>query len=87
MVTSIVYAIAILIIGIIIYFFDLFYTTESMSRVRSSEIFNMYLCIVGSGWLIWLMYDIQKYVNMMKDYFQNGTEQTNDFQLVEGNQK
>ncbi len=87
MVSSIIYGIGVLIIGIIIYFFDLFATANANADgmgVKKSEIFNMYLCVVGTAWLLWLMFDIQNYVNKMKNYYQNGMDETSDFRLVEG---
>jgi len=83
MVGSIVYGISIFIIGIIVYMFDLFGKGSKRQLSYAGEGFNMYLCIVGIVWLAWLMYDINKYITMMNEYYQNGGEESSSFKLVE----
>ena len=82
MVSSIIYAIAVFIIGVIIYFFDLF-ATANLDGVRGSRIFNMYLCVVGTAWLLWLKFDISNYAKNMEEYKNVGTD-SSKFKLVEG---
>lgn len=36
------------------------------------QYFNIYLSVIGSGWLLWLLFDINKYVSMMKKYWKRG---------------
>ncbi len=34
----------------------------------SCQTLNIYLCVVGSAWLIWLAWDINVYISTMKEY-------------------
>ena len=79
---SVLYCLAFVMIGIITYLFDLFGPYSKSGPYHASEVFNILLCIFGISWLSWLMYDIQKYVRMMKEYYQN--EGSSQFKLIEG---
>jgi hypothetical protein len=41
------------------------------------------LAVIGSAWIIWLIFDINKYTDMMRKYWQNeggsGSSQTTSF--------
>ena len=82
MVGSIIYGIFIVMLGVCCYMFDLFGPDSRQSPVYYGDALEIYLSLVGILWLCWLMYDIQKYINMMKEYYQN--ENTPSFKLVEG---
>ena len=40
--------------------------------------------LVGIIWLGWLMYDILKYIRMMREYYDNNATESSQFKLVEG---
>ena len=45
--------------------------------------FNIYLSIVGSLWLGWLLLDISKYISSMQEYWEKGREPP-EIEFVEG---
>ena len=38
------------------------------------QLFNITIALIGSAWIIWLIYDINKYTEMMKKYRLSGGE-------------
>ena len=60
-------------LSIILFMFDLFgpYSKKEPSPIM--DIFFAILSFIGIGWLSWLMYDIQKYIKMMKEFSQNSS--------------
>ena len=61
---SVIYGIGVLMIGIIINVFSLF---GIYGDYYESEIFNIILSVLGIIIISWLMFDIHKYLAMMKD--------------------
>lgn len=82
MVTSVIYALAILVIGMVLYLADVF--VNRVEPVHLSEYFNIYLCIVGTVWLLWLHVDISTYIRSMKKFAKQSEDLMSKFQLVEG---
>ena len=35
------------------------------------QYYNVALALIGSAWMIWLMFDINKYTEMMRKYWQS----------------
>ena len=81
------YGIAVFVIGIIMYTFDLFGKTARRigHHGEISEIWNLYLCTVGIIIISWLLYDITKYLQMMREFYDDTIANDNrSFRLVEG---
>ena len=82
---SLVYGIAIIVVGLVMYIFD---HASKMSKLRGyppgtlSESFNLFLCIAGIGIISVLLYDINAYLNSLKNYQAQGEE--SKFKLIEG---
>ena len=82
---SIVYGIALIIFGLVMYIFDY---AGKYSKLASyppgtlSESFNLFLCIAGIGIITVLLYDLHAYLTSLKNYQAEGEE--SKFRLVEG---
>jgi hypothetical protein len=81
MVTSITYAILIITIGIVMYAGDLFMVASFDSHY--SEIYNIFLSSVGILWLLWFLFDIQRYIHSLRGHCGQGASIAG-LQLVEG---
>ena len=79
MISSITYAILLIILGIVSYAGDLFLLDSY--KTHYSENFNLFLSIVGIIWLSWLIFDIHHYIKMINSH---GTDNLNGLKLVEG---
>ena len=78
MVTSISYAILIITIGLTMYAGDLF-LLESY-HTHFSEMYNLFLSIVGILWLLWFLLDIHFYIKSLRQHCTSST----GIKLVEG---
>ena len=78
MVTSISYAILIITIGLTMYCGDLF-LVESY-HTHFSEMFNLFLSLVGILWLLWFLLDIHFYIKSLRQHCTSST----GIRLVEG---
>ena len=82
---SLVYGIALIVVGLVMYIFD---HASKMSKLKGyppgtlSESFNLFLCIAGIGIISVLLYDINAYLNSLKNYQAQGEE--SKFKLIEG---
>lgn len=69
---SFMYGIALVMIAMIIYVFDHFGKRSKITFSVAGDAFNMFLCIIGIVVILFLLLDINKYLTMMKDYYDNG---------------
>ena len=81
---SVLYCITIIMVGIIISMFDTFGPIAKTRQSVAIETYNILLAILGIGWLCWLMFDINKYVRMMKEYYESQSDGSSQIRLVEG---
>ena len=81
---SFIYGIGIIMVGILIFTFDLFgKTAKTPNSAAASEIYTFILSLIGIIIIAYLMYDIQKYNNMIRDYYENDSSNSS-MKLVEG---
>lgn len=69
MITSMIYGVALFMIGIVVYSTDLLFSrlfTGSNFVHHYSEAFNIYLCLIGTVFLIGLIYDLYGYINTIQ---------------------
>ena len=76
---SVIYGIGILMIGIIVNAFSLF----GIPNYYDNEIFNIFLPVLGIVIISWLMFDIHKYLAMMKDGYNDDTLNEMPIKLIE----
>ena len=77
---SVIYGIGVLMIGIIINVFSLF---GIYGDYYESEIFNIILSVLGIIIISWLMFDIHKYIAMMKDGYNDDNINEMPIKLIE----
>lgn len=68
---SIMYALALIVLGIVVYIFDLFgpnAKTEGKPVGLLGEAFDLYLCLAGIIIISFLIYDITKHLEIVKQY-------------------
>ena len=80
MVGSIVYGMALVIIGLDIYLANLF--VGGMNVRHIAEWYGLYLSIVGGAFIIWLLIDIQHYIGSIGKY--KTSQSSGQMQLVIG---
>ena len=81
---SILYAIALVAIGIVVYIFDLFGGSSKLEQTpvgQIGEAFDMYLCLAGIIILSILIFDINKYLKIVKE---SHNQKENPIKLIEG---
>ena len=73
---SVIYGIMLIMVGIIIYTFDLFGPYAKLQDASvASDVFNVYCSMFGIVIISWLMFDIQKYLTWLRDSHINGDEE------------
>ena len=77
MISSISYALFLIILGMFCYGMDLFLQDHN----HYSEKWNLFLCCFGIIWLLWLIFDINRYIRMIN---QHCSDDINGLKLVEG---
>ena len=81
MVTSIIYAILLITVGIVVYCGDLFFVDSYSTHY--TEMYNIFLSSVGILWLLWFILDIQRYIRSLHTHC-GGTGGMAGMRLVEG---
>ena len=75
LITSIIYGVALFMIGLVVYSTDLLfsglYSGNKKSIYNFSDGFNIYLCLVGTIFLSGLIFDIYQYINTIERLSQN----------------
>ena len=82
---SLIYGIFLIIAGILAYTFDLFGPSSKWRYYQVGligESFNVYLSVVGILIICVLMFDIHKYLNLIRQYYERN--QNGKFKLIEG---
>ena len=76
---SVIYGIGVFMIGIIINAFSLF----GIPNYYDNEILNIILSVLGIIIISWLMFDIHKYLAMMKDGYNDDNQKEMPIKLIE----